>query len=76
VISKTVLFGSVPFIKRQHVHLLHCRELNTQSENPQSVWAQWFTSVTPAIEGAEIGRIAVEGHPGQKVNKTQSQSIS
>jgi hypothetical protein len=38
--------------------------------------AHWLTAVIPATKEVEIGRIAVQGHPGQKVGKTLFQQAS
>jgi hypothetical protein len=36
--------------------------------------AQWLTSVIPAAtQEAEIGRLAVQGQPGQTISETPSQ---
>jgi hypothetical protein len=36
------------------------------------VWVQWFTSAILAIQEAEIGRIKVQGQPGQRVHSNDT----
>jgi hypothetical protein len=34
--------------------------------NTSMGWVQWFMAVIPATQEVEIGRITVQGQPGQK----------
>jgi hypothetical protein len=50
--------------------------LGGQTKKSPASQAQWFSSVIPATQKAEIGRTLVEMQPQQKVQKAPSSSIA
>jgi hypothetical protein len=49
---------------------------NTLNKNSLMGQTRWLMPIIPAVQEAEIRRIAVEGRPEQRVKRTPSESIS
>jgi hypothetical protein len=52
---------------------INCNKLAKHKCKTHLSRAWWLTPAIPATQEVEIGRIAIQGHPGQKVIKTPSQ---